>query len=52
MLDHQRLHSIEDFDASSRDWPGSGEALESFTHVLTHLDWRLHPLRWTLPARP
>jgi A/G-specific adenine glycosylase len=25
--------------------------LTSFTHVLTHLDWTLHPLRWTVPAR-
>ena len=22
-----------------------------FTHVLTHLDWRLQPVRWTLPER-
>jgi A/G-specific adenine glycosylase len=43
--------SMAAFDAASHDWPGDGEALESFTHVLTHLDWRLHPLRWTLPAR-
>jgi len=43
--------SMASFGAASRGWPGSGEALESFTHVLTHLDWRLHPLRWTLPAR-
>jgi A/G-specific adenine glycosylase len=21
-----------------------------FTHVLTHLDWTLQPVRWTLPA--
>jgi A/G-specific adenine glycosylase len=38
------------FDAQAQDWPGEGEALDSFTHVLTHLDWRLHPVRWTLPA--
>jgi A/G-specific adenine glycosylase len=25
--------------------------LPSFTHVLTHLDWTLHPLRVTLPAK-
>jgi A/G-specific adenine glycosylase len=42
--------SMASFDVASRGWPGSGEALASFTHVLTHLDWRLHPLRWTLPA--
>ncbi|HEX6706234.1 MAG TPA: A/G-specific adenine glycosylase [Albitalea sp.] len=39
------------FEAASREWPGEGEALASFTHVLTHLDWTLHPLRWRLPDR-
>ena len=43
--------SIEAFDAASAGWPGAGEVLPSFTHVLTHLDWRLHPLRWSLPDR-
>jgi A/G-specific adenine glycosylase len=43
------FESGEHFDALAQAWPGSGEALPSFTHVLTHLDWRLHPLRWTLP---
>ena len=51
------LWSLPEFDsaqalaAASADWPGAGEALPSFTHALTHLDWTLHPLRWTLPAR-
>jgi A/G-specific adenine glycosylase len=39
------------FEAASAAWPGEGEPLPSFTHVLTHIDWRLHPLRWTLPDR-
>jgi len=43
--------SIEDFEAASGDWPGAGEGLPSFTHVLTHLDWTLHPMRWRLPDR-
>ena len=43
--------SAQAFTAASADWPGAGEALPSFTHVLTHLDWTLHPLRWTLPER-
>jgi A/G-specific adenine glycosylase len=38
-------------EAASIDWPGRGEPLPSFTHVLTHLDWTLHPVRWTLPRR-
>ena len=43
--------SIEDFERSAAGWPGSIEALASFTHVLTHLDWTLHPRRVTLLAR-
>ncbi|CAN5764947.1 A/G-specific adenine glycosylase [soil metagenome] len=39
------------FDEASSDWPGTGDALPSFTHVLTHLDWTLHPVQWKLPAR-
>ncbi len=40
-----------DVDAASTTWPGAPQALPSFTHVLTHLDWTLHPLRWQLPDR-
>jgi A/G-specific adenine glycosylase len=46
------LPEFAGFDAlaqATRGWPGQGEALPSFTHVLTHFDWRLHPRRWTLP---
>ena len=39
------------FEAGSSGWPGEARALPSFKHTLTHLDWTLHPLRWTLPAR-
>jgi A/G-specific adenine glycosylase len=51
------LWSLPEFATSAQferfvhAWPGSGEALPSFTHTLTHLDWTLHPTRWTLPAR-
>jgi A/G-specific adenine glycosylase len=41
--------TFADLDAASAGWPGAGEALPSFTHTLTHLDWTLHPRRWTLP---
>jgi A/G-specific adenine glycosylase len=50
------LWSLPEFDdtealgSASNAWPGEGEALPGFTHVLTHLDWTLHPRRWTLPA--
>jgi A/G-specific adenine glycosylase len=39
------------FDGARAAWPGRGEALPVFTHTLTHLDWTLHPVRWSLPAR-
>ena len=51
------LWSLPEFDsmaaleAASAGWPGTPEPLTRFTHTLTHLDWTLHPLRWTLPAR-
>ncbi|MDE2092413.1 MAG: A/G-specific adenine glycosylase [Burkholderiales bacterium] len=43
--------SVAAVEAASAGWQGRGEWLASFTHTLTHLDWTLHPLRWTLPAR-
>ena len=39
------------FDAASAVWPGCGEPLPTFKHTLTHLDWTLHPVRWSVPAR-
>lgn len=38
------------FDTLRQGWPGESQALPSFVHVLTHLDWTLHPLRHTLPG--
>jgi A/G-specific adenine glycosylase len=38
------------WSALTQGWPGNVQAEPSFVHVLTHLDWRLHPRRWTLPA--
>jgi A/G-specific adenine glycosylase len=49
------LWSLPEFsDAAQLDqllasWPGQSESLPSFVHVLTHLDWTLHPVRHTLP---
>jgi A/G-specific adenine glycosylase len=43
--------SQDALDAVATAWPGEAECLPSFTHTLTHLDWTLHPLRWTLPSR-
>jgi A/G-specific adenine glycosylase len=42
---HAELHAL------TQDWAGTPQALPSFTHKLTHLDWTLHPVRWTVPAR-
>ena len=42
--------SLEALKASTAGWPGRGEALPAFVHVLTHFDWHLQPVRWTLPA--
>ena len=50
------LWSLPEFDslvalqAATAGWPGRGEAMPAFVHVLTHFDWHLQPLRWTLPA--
>jgi A/G-specific adenine glycosylase len=35
--------------SATAHWPGRPEPLPAFTHVLTHLDWRLHPWRWQWP---
>lgn len=37
-------------DGLHAGWPGQGGWLPAFTHVLTHRDWTLQPLRWQLPA--
>ena len=43
--------SIEAFEVATHGWPGRGDAGPSFTHVLTHFDWVLRPVRWTFPSR-
>ena len=51
------LWSLPEFDSHERfqdatlGWPGRFDTLPSFKHVLTHLDWTLHPVRWHLPER-
>ena len=44
------FESMRALNEATVGWPGRGEALPSFVHVLTHFDWHLQPLRWTLPA--
>jgi A/G-specific adenine glycosylase len=41
--------SRDSFEAAHVGWPGAAEWLPSFTHTLTHLDWTLHPVRWSFP---
>jgi len=43
--------SMESLLGLLADWPGVGETLPVIEHALTHFDWTLQPLRWTLPAR-
>ncbi len=38
------------FDAASAAWPGEPEPLPAVRHALTHFDWTLRPVRWTLPS--
>ncbi len=38
-------------NAAVAAWPGHGEWAEPFTHVLTHVDWRLQVMHWQLPGR-
>jgi A/G-specific adenine glycosylase len=51
------LWSLPEFDSTAAlheltaGWPGHGERLPVIEHALTHFDWTLEPLRWTLPAR-
>ena len=45
------LASMAALRDASAAWPGEAQELPAFTHVLTHLDWALQPVRWTLPAR-
>jgi A/G-specific adenine glycosylase len=40
--------SAEDLSETVAAWPGQAQQLPSFTHVLTHLDWLLHPVRFVL----
>jgi A/G-specific adenine glycosylase len=43
--------SLEDLRGALSGWPGEHELLPTIEHALTHFDWTLRPLRWTLPPR-
>jgi A/G-specific adenine glycosylase len=40
-----------DLDVAVQAWPGQGEWLPTVQHALTHFEWTLHPLAWSLPPR-
>jgi len=43
------LASTAELASLTATWPGECELLAPFVHVLTHRDWHLQPVRWTLP---
>ena len=43
--------SRQDLLDGAASWPGDAEVLPTIAHALTHFDWQLQPLRWTLPDR-
>ena len=49
------LWSLPEFESAqvleerTASWPGQGEWLPAIEHALTHFDWTLQPLLWTLP---
>ncbi|MFN8899884.1 MAG: A/G-specific adenine glycosylase [Pseudomonadota bacterium] len=45
------FESAEALETASARWPGRGERLPLIEHALTHFDWTLEPVRWTLPPR-
>ena len=51
------LWSLPEFDSAQvlqervASWPGQGAWLPTIQHALTHFDWSLQPLVWTLPAK-
>ena len=45
------FESMAALQALAARWPGRGRVLAPIEHALTHFDWTLEPLRWTLPAR-
>ncbi len=47
----QEFESRTALEAFVQGWPGRGTWLPNIEHALTHFDWTLEPLHWTLPAR-
>lgn len=45
------FNTPEELEALVQPWAGALQALEPIDHVLTHFDWHLRPLRFTLAPR-
>jgi A/G-specific adenine glycosylase len=45
------FESAAALEAAVEGWPGAGAWLPNIETALTHFDWTLHTLGWTLPAR-
>ena len=43
------FETAEALETAVAGWPGQGEWLPPFKHVLTHIDWTLQVLRWRRP---
>ncbi len=41
--------SFEALALATAGWPGTGHAMPTVVHALTHFEWTLHPRRWVLP---
>lgn len=46
------FESMDVFAAATANWPGTFQAGPTFKHTLTHFDWMLQPVEWTLPGEP
>ena len=46
--EYEQASALEDLVQA---WAGAGEWMPNIEHALTHFDWTLQPLAWTLPPR-
>ena len=51
LLSLPEFADVAALQAALAPWPGECETLPPLVHVLTHFDWHLQPVRWTLPKR-
>jgi A/G-specific adenine glycosylase len=51
LLSLPEFGDVQALQTAMAAWPGDVTVGTVQTHVLTHLDWQLQPVRWRLPAR-